>query len=198
MAEAKFKKGVLPKEMVRREVIAIQQNPRKTQDIGGWRKALSAFENPHFPNRVPLFDLLEDIELDGQVVSTWGKRIAPLLNKELLFVRDGVEDEELIKLLNCYDMIALKRAFLDAIKYGHVLVQINNIWYDEDEETYKIDFDKIPRKHVHPEAGWECISKMQALSKDILYRDRPLFDYMIEIEFKEQDLRYGLLYPLAQ
>lgn len=191
---AQLKKGKKPDQLIVHQ-LNIQSTNRNTQDIDNWRTALQAFENPSFPNRTPMFDLLANIDLDGQVISTFEKRIDAICNKEFLFVRDGKEDEELVKLLNCPAMIELCKSLFNAIKYGHALIQVNNIWYDEDEELYKIDFDEIPRKHVHPERGWECISRDQMLSKDILYKERPLYDYMIEAGDPKS---YGMLFPLAQ
>ena len=109
-------------------------------------------------------------------------------------MRDGQADEDLNKLLNCYDMYRLMGDLLESVWFGHILIQVNDIRYDEDEEQYKIDYDVIPKKHVHPEKDWECISRGQTLSKDILYKERPLYDYLIEAGSRTG---FGLLYKAA-
>lgn len=174
------KKGELPKEGVKITSINVRMPNRSTQNIESWRNAIRSFENLTNPSRVGLYDLYDDIELDGQVISTWDKRSDALTNKRLLFKRDGDEDEEITKLLNSPDMRLFVKEIHKAISYGFTLIQVNNIWYDEDEERYCISWDLIPRKHVHPEPGFECISKEQSMAtKDFLYLEKPLSDYMV-------------------
>lgn len=160
--------------------INIMNAPHNTQDIQIWKSAIRAFENLTNPSRVALYDLYEDIILDGQIEATWGKRQDAVLNQELVFVRDGVEDEQTNKLLNSPDMRIIIKELHNSIAWGFTLIQINNIYYDENEEVYKIDFDLIPRKHVHPEEGFECVSRQQSIaSKDFLFMEQPIANYML-------------------
>lgn len=175
----KRKQGKTPDNIIVQN-IQIHNAPHNTQDIENWKNAIRAFENITNPNRTYLYDLYDDILLDGQIEATWGKRQDAVLNKELVFVRDGVENEEISSLLNSPDMRLLIRDLHNSIAWGYTLIQVNNVYYDEDEETYKIDYDLIPRKHVHPEEGFECVSRQQSLvSKDWLYRELPLANYML-------------------
>lgn len=174
------KKGELPKEGVNITSINVRMPNRSTQNIESWRSAIRSFENLTNPTRVGLYDLYDDIELDGHVKGTWDKRSEALTNKRLLFKRDGDEDEEITKLLNSPDVRLFVKELHKAIAYGFTLIQVNNIWYDEDEERYRVSWDLIPRKHVHPEPGFECISKEQSMAtKDFLYLEKPLSDYMV-------------------
>lgn len=160
--------------------ITIRTPNRKTQDIDNWKSAIKNFENLINPSRVLLYDMYDDISLDGQIESTWGKRQDAILNKDLLFVKDGKEDEELNKLLNSPSMRLLIKELHNSIVWGYTLVQVNDIRFKEEEEQYEVDFDMIPRKHVHPERGFECISKEQnSANKDILYKEPPLSRYML-------------------
>lgn len=174
------KKGILPKNGVNITNINVRVPNRSTQDIETWRRAISAFENPVNPVRSYLYDLYKDLELDGQVEATWGKRCDAVLNKRLVFKRDGVEDEQINKLLNSPDMRIFIKEILRTILYGYTLIQVNRIWYDEDEEQYRIQFDLIPRKHVHPEDGFQCVSREQNMAThDFLYLQPPLSSYMV-------------------
>ena len=174
------KKGQLPKNGVNITTINVRVPNRSTQDIETWRSAIAAFENPVNPVRTYLYDLYKDMELDGQVEATWGKRCDAVLNKRLVFKRDGTEDEEIGKLLNSPDMRFFIRELLRTILYGYTLIQINRVWFDDDEEQYRIDFDLIPRKHVHPEQGFQCISREQSMATpDFLYLEAPLSNYMV-------------------
>lgn len=176
----KHKKGELPKNGVNITNINVRVPNRSTQDIQSWRRAISAFENQVNPVRTYLYDLYKDMELDGQVEATWGKRCDAVLNKRLVFKRDGNEDEEIGKLLNSPDMRIFIKELLRTVLYGYTLIQVNRVWFDEDEEQYRVSFDLIPRKHVHPEAGFQCVSKDQNMATpDFLYLQPPLSNYMV-------------------
>lgn len=160
--------------------IVIKPGRRKTQEVENWKNAITAFYSTINPNRTLFYDLLDDTMDDGHLSSVWNKRQVGARNKDLIFVRNGQEDEEINKILNCPDMRALRTHLIDAIGYGFTLLQINNIYFDEDEEVYKLDFDLIPRKHVHPERGYECISRHQeTATRDYYYKELPLVRYMI-------------------
>lgn len=160
--------------------ITIKQGNRKSQDIGTWRDAIKAFENITNPSRVKLYELYNDILLDGHLEAVWGKRQDAITNRDLVFVKDGQEDEEINKILNSPDMRNLITDLHDTIAWGYSLLQVNSIIYDEDEERYVIDYDLIPRMHVHPEDNFECVSKEQnQATRDILYKEPPLSRYMI-------------------
>ena len=81
------KNGELPKNGVNITNINVRVPNRSTQDIETWRRAIAAFENPTNPVRTYLYDLYKDMELDGQVEATWGKRCDAILNKRLVFKR---------------------------------------------------------------------------------------------------------------
>lgn len=192
----KRKKGELPKEGINITNINVRVPNRNTQNIESWRNAIRAFENQTNPSRVALYDLYKDIELDGQVISTWSKRCDAVTNKRLLFKRDGAEDEEITKLLNSPDMRLFIKELHKTIAYGFTLIQINRVWYDEDEERYCLEWDLIPRKHVHPEKGFECVSKEQNMAvRDFLFKEKPLADYMV---WAGDPTDMGLLAAVAQ
>lgn len=187
------KKGKTPEKITINKIEVVHSGFR-TQDIGTWKQAILAFRNKLNPSRTALYDLYEDLLLDGQVESAWGKRRDGILNKELVCIRDGVEDEELGKLLNTADMRNMLSDLLDSILWGHSLIQVNSITYDRDTEGWHISYDLIPRKHVHPESGW--VSRSQGMaSPDWEYRQPPLSNYMIEAG-RPDDM--GLLAVVAQ
>ena len=160
--------------------IDVRVPQRTSLDIQKWRNAIKSFENKDNPIRTNLYDLYEDISLDGQIESTWGKRVDNILNKDLLFVKDGVEDELIGKLLNSPDMRRLIGDLMDTILWGYTVIQVNKIWWDDDQEVHRIDYDLIPRKHVHPERKFQCISFQQSMiTRDILFMQDPYNRYMI-------------------
>lgn len=153
------------------------------------------FDNETNPLRVKLYELYDDILIDGQLEATWGKRRDNILNRRLMFARDGVEDEQIGALLNSPDMRNMLEELHNTIAYGYTLIQINNIEFDEEQEFYHIDFDLIPRENVHPERDFECVSvDANRITKDWPYKKPPLANYMIRAG-KPKDK--GLLFKVA-
>ena len=60
------KPGKKPDNVIVNNII-VKQVQRKSQDIENWRNAIRQFDNLLNPSRVLLYDLFEDIELDGQI-----------------------------------------------------------------------------------------------------------------------------------
>jgi len=177
--------------------INIRAPYRSTQDIEKWRTGIRSFENIINPSRLILYDLFEDVSLDGQIESTWGKRVDWILNKPLVFIdKTKNQDEDINKLLNCPDMRFVIKHLLDSILWGYTLIQVNNIYWDDMEERWIIDNDLIPRKHVHPERNFKCISRDQNMpTPDFLYQEDPLKKYMVWAGEAEDK---GLLVKAAQ
>jgi hypothetical protein len=80
----------------RREDIVINElniraADRGRKDIQTWRGALISAESIRYPNRTRLYDLYEDVMLDGHLSGVIAKRIDAILNKEIFFevVRTG-------------------------------------------------------------------------------------------------------------
>jgi phage gp29-like protein len=163
-------------------ITLIKETPASnaTKTIEMWKQARKAFENEKNPQRVKLYDLYEDMLIDGQLEATWGKRRDNILNRRLTFVRDGVEDEEITAILNSPDMRHLLEELHNTIGFGYTLIQINQIAFDDEQEYYHIDFDLIPRAHVHPEKDFECVSiDANRTTNDFLYKNPPLANYML-------------------
>lgn len=190
------KKGKMPEKGVSITNINVRVPNRNSQNIESWRSAIASFENQTNPTRTRLYDLYKDIELDGQVLATWGKRCDAITNKRLLFKKEGMEDEQITSLLNSPEMRLIIKELLKSIAYGFTLIQINRIRFDDDEEQYKIDWNLIPRKHVHPEDGFQCVSKDQNMAtKDYMFMEKPMSDYMIWAGERDD---MGLLCSVAQ
>ena len=158
----------------------VQAPHRHTQDIRNWMLAIRAFESVGTSaSRTRLYDLYEDVILDGQIEACWSKRQDALTNRDLVFNIDGKEDEDISALLQCQDMLRMIRDIVDSRLWGHTLLQINDVYKDEVTNAWHIDYDLIDRKHVHPVEGY--ISKEQGtFSPDINYKEPPLASYCIE------------------
>lgn len=163
-------------------ITLIKEKPvsHSIKTIQDWKTAIKLFEKIENPNRTKLYELYDDILLDGQLEAVWGKRRDSILNKRLTFVKEGEKNEEINSVLNSPDMRNLLEDILNTIGYGYTLIQINDIYYDKEQEYYHINYDLIPRQHVHPELNFQCVSiDSNKASKDILFKEQPLSNYMI-------------------
>lgn len=190
------KQGEVPENMIVHS-IQLRAPQRQSQNIEKWRSAIRNFENEVNPSRLKLYDLYEDICLDGQIESVWGKRLDWVQAREIVFVgKDKKEDEVIGQLINSPDMRGIIKEILNSLAWGYTLIQVNAIHFDEVEESWKINWDLIPRKHVHPERKFRCISRDQSIAtRDFLYMEEPLRRYMLWAG-EEKDM--GLLVKAAQ
>jgi hypothetical protein len=157
-----------------------RQRSYSTQSINRWKSAIKSFENIDNPIRSYLYDLYLDLLLDGQIEATWGKRVDNILNRPLIFIDDAQQDNVIGRLLCSPDMRRLLRDLIDTVLWGFTLIQVNDIRYDHDQECYRIDYDLIPRAHVHPEHKFRCVSRDETqLTRDFLFDEPPLSRYMI-------------------
>src|ERR1022692_4466165 len=80
--------------------LTIRSVDRSRKDIATWRGALVSAESVYFPNRSRLYDLYEDVILDGHLSGVIAKRIDAVLNKAIFFESSGQRDPQLDKLVH--------------------------------------------------------------------------------------------------
>ena len=125
--------------------INIRSVDRSRKDISSWRGALTSAESVYFPNRTRLYDLYDDIILDGHLSGIIEKRINAVLNKELWFESEGNRVHEADGLVRSLAFRDIMRTIMETLLWG-----ISGIEFIPGKE---LAFEKIPRKHIKPEAG---------------------------------------------
>src|ERR1700676_883025 len=80
--------------------LTIRSVDRSRKDILTWRGALISAESVYYPNRSRLYDLYEDVILDGHLSGVIAKRIDAVLNKEIYFETGGKKDHKMDDLLH--------------------------------------------------------------------------------------------------
>ena len=128
----------------------IRSADRSRKDIATWRGALSGAESVYYPNRSRLYDLYEDVILDGHLSGVIAKRIDAVLNKELYFQADGKRIPAFDKLIQSLSFRQIMRAIMETQLWG-----ISGIEFMPGRE---LCYENIPRKHIKPELGvisWE-------------------------------------------
>lgn len=164
---------------------------RSRKDIKQWRSALQQAENPDNPKRTLLYNLYEELILDGRLSAELDKRKLAVQGSEfsLYNPEDGVADPEKTALLQkpwFFDFIGYA---MDSKPFGHSLVQIGEL--NEDGEISEVVL--VNRKHVVPEKGLFTIR--QGDEKGILYReDKKYSQWLLEIGGKKE---LGLLNKAA-
>ena len=166
--------------------LILKQAYRTNVDIASWRTALQSAESIISPRRRQLYDLYEDLMLDGHLRSVIDKRRRSVRSMPISFLKDGKPVEEVENFLKCGAFRKMLSDLNDHQFYGHSLVQID---FTGEKLTYKL----IPRKHVMPEFGLVTIN--QGDSDGIDYRSDPECNYILELG-DDRDL--GLLVSAAQ
>lgn len=166
--------------------IEIAQNRRSHTDIDTWRRAIKSAESIHFPKRVLLYDLYDELMLDGHLTAVIEKRKTSIGNAPLVFFQDGKVDEKVTELIATEPFMNLLGYIIESKMYGHSLIELSF-------EGGKIKPLLIPRKHVMPERG-EIIVQQTDYS-GFSYRRQPYMDYLLEVG---ESKSLGLLMKAAQ
>ncbi|MBX6381229.1 MAG: DUF935 family protein [Thermoflavifilum aggregans] len=122
--------------------IVIRPVVRQTQDIEKWRKALRMAESQSNPIRVPLYDLYEDLMIDGVLTSLVEKRILGVTKTPLLFVdKNGNEIPEISNLIYTAQFRKLRKEMMLAKFWGVSVIELSR-------ENDRLMVFSFPRKHI--------------------------------------------------
>jgi hypothetical protein len=128
----------------------IRTADRGKKDIQSWRNALTSAESISYPNRTRLYDLYEDVILDGHLSGVISKRIDAVLNKEIYFETGSKRNKAMEPLIRSSAFRDIMRTIMETQLWG-----ISGIEFVPGKELVH---EIIPRKHIKPELGiiaWE-------------------------------------------
>ncbi len=182
----KAKKTKTPKKDTIIQQITVTQIRRATQDIDSWRSAIRSAESVYFPKRTMLYDLYNEILLDGHLTAVMEKRKLSILNSPLVFIEDGNVNDEITPLTSTESFMNILSYMIESKFWGHSLIELN---FDNGELIPVL----IPRKHVIPEKG--IIVRYQTEITGFNYREYPYTNYLIEVGEKDS---LGLMMKAAQ
>ncbi len=123
----------------------IRSVDRSRKDIAAWRGALLNAESVYYPNRSRLYDLYEDIILDGHLSGVISKRIDAVLNKEICFETSGKKNREMDSLIQSTAFREIMRTIMETQLWG-----ISGLEFIPSKE---LTIERIPRKHIKPDLG---------------------------------------------
>ena len=121
--------------------IVVQAPQRRVYDIGDWRSALRSADNgrPKY-----LYDLYEDIMIDGVLADAINKRIEAVLNAEVVFMNArGQEEPAIAAMIDTTAWETLIREIMHRLFYGRAGVELffNSGFHVEPIKPKYIDLD---------------------------------------------------------
>ena len=166
--------------------IEVTQTRRTSQDIESWRNAIKNAESTFFPKRTLLYDLYNEILLDGHLSAVIEKRKLAVSNTPLCLVDNGKVNEEITAMVSTENFISLLSYIVESRIWGHSLIELSF-------DNGVLEPVLIPRKHVVPQKG--MIIKNQSDTGGFTYREFPYTNYLLEVGESDS---LGLLMKAAQ
>ncbi|MDX9747419.1 MAG: DUF935 family protein [Paludibacter sp.] len=122
--------------------ITVNRVNRQILDIGKWRQALLSAD---MDRMTLLYDLYEDVLLDGRLWDAIDRRIRAVTGADLIFqFEDGSESQELIDMIDTEDFEFLLAEIMDSMFWGISLLQLD---FSDNLNTFS-----VPRKHIRPKS----------------------------------------------
>lgn len=122
--------------------ITVNRVNRQILDIGKWRQALLSAD---MDRMTLLYDLYEDVLLDGRLWDAIDRRIRAVTGADLTFqFGDGSESQELIDLIDTEDFEFLLSEIMESMFWGISLLQLD---FSDGLSTFS-----VPRKHIRPKS----------------------------------------------
>lgn len=116
---------------------------RTRKDAEDWRIAHRMAESVLVPSRRKLFDLFDDVILDGHLSGIWRKRVTSVVNKKLMFTKDKEEDENFDVLIKSKKFRQLRKKLMRYHSHG-----ITGVEFIPGGE---FDWAELPARHLRPE-----------------------------------------------
>lgn len=116
---------------------------RTPKDVASFRHAHRMAEQINTPNRTRLYDLYSDVELDTHLSGCIEKRTSSVLNKRLVFKKDGKEVAEVADLIKSNEFREVIKLIMGSLWWG-----IKGIEFIPGPV---FAFEEIPNKHIRPD-----------------------------------------------
>lgn len=160
----------------------VQSVDRSKKDIGNFVTALQHAESIHHPNRVALFNVYDNILIDGHLTGIIQKRIDAVSNKTIVY------KDKAGKKIDAFDDVINSETFQKVV-VEIIRSQFMGISGMEFLPGKEFVFEEIPRRHIRPEKGMIVFDQFG--ENGIEYKERS----NIWIVGDKKDL--GLLYKCA-
>lgn len=161
--------------------LQLQTEALTKKDLRTWRNAWQYAINTDYPNRVPLYDVYGDTEVDMHLTGCVGQRKGYVLNKSFRIVdKAGVENPDLTAVFESPWFKTFMELALDSIFWGHSLIQLGDIIEVEGVPAFK-EVLLVPRRHVIPEYGVIVTHQQETWQNGYDYRNSDMADWIVEV-----------------
>ncbi len=150
------------------------------KDIGAWRSAWQRAIDVNNPNRVQLYNIYTDVEIDMHLSGCIGQRKGMVLKRAFRLVdSNGKENKDITDIFESDWFVKFMNYVLDSRYYGHSLIQFGIPITVMNKMRFE-SIELVPRKHVIPEFGVIVRNINDTPQSGISYRDTELADWCIE------------------
>ncbi|HLW09765.1 MAG TPA: DUF935 family protein [Fermentimonas sp.] len=119
--------------------IVIKSPQRKVFDVGEWRNALISADAGRVKR---LFDMFEDLLIDGYLSDAFSKRKDAVTNSELTFQNNiGELNDEMMNIIDTLEFERLLNLIMDTIGWGRTGIEFD---FSDGLKVYE-----IPKKHIN-------------------------------------------------
>lgn len=161
--------------------LVLQNQALTKKDVKSWRTAWQQAINVENPQRLPLYGIYTDALIDLHLTGCIGQRKDAVKRKSFKLTNE--KDEPLPEITQLFESRWFKDFAdyaLDAIYWGHSLVQLGNV-VEVDGQMKYTHVTLIPRQHVKPEFGVIVLEPSDDWQKGFDYRNGPMSAWCIEI-----------------
>jgi len=145
--------------------LIIRNIDRTMKDISTWRISHRAAESVTYPIRQRLYDLYDDVTLDGHLTGIIQKRFSAVLNHKLIFKNKAKEQVDI------FDDLIMSERF-QSMREEILKTMLWGITGFEFIVGKTFDWAEIPRKHIKPE--FKVIGVEQSDITGFNYVDMPM------------------------
>lgn len=161
--------------------LQLQTEALTKKDLRTWRNAWQYAINTEYPNRVPLYDVYGDVEVDMHLTGCVGQRKGYVLNKSFRIVdKAGIENPDLTAVFESPWFKTFMELALESIFWGHSLIQLGDIIEVEGVPAFK-EVLLVPRRHVIPEYGVIVTRQQETWQNGYDYRNSDMADWIVEV-----------------
>ena len=122
--------------------ITVNKVVRQVLDIGKWRLAIQNADNDRM---TLLYDLYEDIMLDGRLWDAIDRRVRAVTGADLQFqMADNSENQQMIDLIDTQEFEFMISEIMQSLFWGVTLVQL--------DFSNGLTCFSVPRKHIRPKS----------------------------------------------
>lgn len=158
--------------------LQVQQLRRTSQDIASWRSAMKQAENELNPNRVKLYELYNDVLLDGRLLALVQKRCMNITNNQVILQdaqKQPMDNEALLSatVKSPWLFDTLKYS-IESVIWGHSLIE-----FEVQKNEIKNAF-LVPRQNVRPEFQ-DILLQAGNTANTINYTESPNDNYLLSM-----------------